>query len=134
MSAQPMARTLSRDMSLHHVMIGQGSERNIPDERKESPCTSFNGNEKASPSKRADNHRFRLRRIGSRNIQIRAFKIRKKELLTHMASGGARLLRAANLAAIVGLLRVNFLIVTSCALSFASRRFLSVPRSASFVF
>ena len=40
----------------------------------------------------------------------------------------------ANFAAMVGLFRVSLLMVTSCALSLAKRRFLSVPNNASFVF
>jgi hypothetical protein len=42
--------------------------------------------------------------------------------------------RSGNLVAIVVLPRVSLLIVTSCALSFARRRFRSVLSSASFVF
>jgi len=49
---------------------------------------------------------------------------------THPPSAGPCPLRSANLLAIVGLPRVSFLIVTSCALSLARRRFRSVPRRA----
>ena len=43
-------------------------------------------------------------------------------------------LSSANLAAMVGLPRVSFLIVTSCALSLANRKLRSVPSRASLVF
>ena len=49
-------------------------------------------------------------------------------------SDGPCSLSSTNLATIVGLPRVSLLIVTSCALSFARRRFRSVPSRASFVF
>ena len=42
--------------------------------------------------------------------------------------------KSANFCAIVGLLRVSFLIVTSCALLLAIRRLLAVLNNASFVF
>jgi hypothetical protein len=48
--------------------------------------------------------------------------------------GLSQSLSALNFSDMVGLPRVSFLIVTSCALSFASRRLRSVPISASFVF
>ena len=54
--------------------------------------------------------------------------------MAHSASKAPGFLSSANLAAIVGLPRVSFLIVTSCALSFARRRFRSVPSRASLVF
>ncbi|MEY9405466.1 putative XRE-type DNA-binding protein [Bradyrhizobium japonicum] len=49
------------------------------------------------------------------------------------ASAGA-LFSSENFAAMVGLPRVSFLIVTSCALSFARRRLRSAPIKASLVF
>jgi hypothetical protein len=55
-------------------------------------------------------------------------------LVIRPASESPAFFSSANLAAIVGLPRVGFLIVTSCALSFAKRRLRSVRSSASFVF
>ena len=52
----------------------------------------------------------------------------------HPASAAPGSLISANLAAIVGLPRVNFLMVTSCALSLARRKLRSVPSRASLVF
>src|SRR5438552_15607421 len=52
----------------------------------------------------------------------------------HSAASAGWLLSSANFAAIVGLPRVSFLIVTSCALSFARRRLRSAPINASLVF
>lgn len=54
--------------------------------------------------------------------------------LPHSAASATELLSSANFVAIVGLDRVNFLIVTSCALSLARRRLRSVPIKASLVF
>jgi hypothetical protein len=56
------------------------------------------------------------------------------ELTTHSESEESFLSSPSNLSFIVGFLLVSFLIVTSCALSFARRRFRSVPSSASRVF
>jgi hypothetical protein len=52
----------------------------------------------------------------------------------HSVSEELFLSRSLNLDAIVGLLRISFLIVISCALSFAIRRLRSVPSKASLVF
>lgn len=71
------------------------------------------------------------------NIKIRPIadiKFRVYFRKNHLSSKVFLSFNSSNLAAIVGFLRVNFLIVTSCALSFARRRFLSVPNRASFVF
>jgi hypothetical protein len=52
----------------------------------------------------------------------------------HYSAASIWLLSSANFAAIVGFPRVNFLIVTSWALSFARRRLRSAPINASLVF
>jgi hypothetical protein len=52
----------------------------------------------------------------------------------HYSAASTWFLSSANFTAIVELPRVSFLMVTSCALSFARRRLRSVPSSASFVF
>ena len=88
-----------------------------------------------------------LRRIGAM-IYYTLLLIAVLMLVTgvmHLATGGEAIVgrthpllvwiyRAVLLAAIVGFLRVSFLIVTSWALSLARRRLRSVPSSASLVF